>query len=239
MSELKKVALVTGGSGYVGDSILQALSSSNWHVINISRTFSSCPGIENVVCNCADENEVRDAVQQIVRTHPTISAFIHAAAAPIVRASILDTTAEQFDSQFEVSVRGLYLIMRELRQHMEEGAACIGITTRSIEPNEKTERRIGAYLASKQAERALLRSLAAELEPHIRVYAVAPGFMPGGLNSDLPEGVRAILGRQRDGTPGSAKQVGEVVAELCIHREVFPAGVSISLPSLTVTPLEW
>jgi NAD(P)-dependent dehydrogenase (short-subunit alcohol dehydrogenase family) len=240
MSKDTRVALITGGSGYVGSAITAALLLSGWRVVNISRNGTPVDGADTVVCDITNEAQVNQMLHDLVRTYGAFDACIHTAAAPIARTAVLESSLVQFHAQFEVSVTGAFLFFRAAQAYMNKGAAFIAVTTRSIERDEKTERRIGAYLASKEALRALLRSLSVELNHEdIRVYAVAPGFMPGGLNNDLPPGVQAILGRQKDGTPGSAHQVGEVVAQLCTNTDstAFPPGVSVALPSLRVTPL--
>jgi NAD(P)-dependent dehydrogenase (short-subunit alcohol dehydrogenase family) len=120
---------------------------------------------------------------------------------------------------------------------MKEGAAFVGITTHSLELGT-IERNIGAYLAAKHALRALLRTLSHELEVRkIRVNAVAPKFMPGGLNAGLPDGVKTLLSRQSDGSTLYADAVAEVVADICISPSTFPPSTSIAIPSKTIAPL--
>jgi len=238
MKKEKPVAIITGGSGYVGQAIAKALIAKGWLPILASRKPTSLKGAEGISCDLTDEKSIHELVKKVVKAHGTIGACIHAAAPATIRKALTETTLEEIDNEFAVTVRSAYALTRTAVPHMSAGAAFIGITTHSLETTEKIERNIGAYLPAKQALRALLRTLSHELEAKkIRVYAVAPKFMPGGLNAKLPAPVQKLLSRQDNGSSLSADDVAKVVATICTDASAFPSGTSIAIPSRVVSPL--
>lgn len=232
----KPVAVITGGTGYVGSAIASALIERDWLPVLLSLESRTLEGAETIVCDITDEKDVEKMTDVVVKKYGTVAACIHTAATPIARVSLLEDTIESFEKTVAVSVRGAFLLARAMTPYMESCAAFIGITTQAIEPTATVAPKIGAYIPSKMALRGFLRVLAHEAEG-LRIYAVAPGFLPGGLNRDLPTPVRTLLARQPDGTTSSANDVAEIVADICANASLFPSGTSILSPSRAVTPL--
>lgn len=208
---MSKLAIITGGSGYLGSAIVDAFKKSGYSVASLSRAN----GVD-----VTDEVQVTKALQDIVGTHAHIHACVHAAAMPIERKPLLDIKPDSFDKELLVAAKGAYLLARAAKPYLVPDAAFVGITSEIIEPDEPVSGS-GAYAVSKYALRGVLRSLAAELP---RVYAVAPGFLPGGLNSDIPEAAREMLAKKYESpTPG---EVAALVVELC-EGSTIPTGSSV------------
>jgi NAD(P)-dependent dehydrogenase (short-subunit alcohol dehydrogenase family) len=76
---------------------------------------------------------------------------------------------------------------------------------------------LGAYIPAKYAVQGMLVMLREELSPQgVRVYSVAPGFMHGGMNSDVPMAFAEMI-REKSDTKKltTAVDVAERVAYLC------------------------
>ena len=233
----KKVALITGGSGYVGSAIANRLSKDGWHVVSLSRNPKVAEGVEGVSCDIADTGTLTKTATSLLVKYPTIDAFIHCAVAPTTRTSLENATELQVDNEFKVTVTSIEVLAGLLESHMEAESTFIAITTQSLEKSVP-EKNIGAYLPAKQALRDFLRSLSSKWEEKgIRVYAVAPVFLPGGLNKELPEGVRKLLSRQTDGTEASAEDVAGLVSILCKQNAEYQSGTSITVPARSVSQL--
>ena len=232
----KPLAIITGGSGYVGTAITAALAAKGWSVVSLSRTSRPLEGATTYECDVTREEKVRDAVKKIVETHGTIRACIHAAASPLERKSLLAVSDSSFKASFATSVDGAFFLAKAAAPHIEESGVFIGLTTEALEPGRPLPP-MGAYAPVKYALRGLLRVLASELGPKgVRVNAVAPGFLPGGLNSDLPKAALDFLAKKtpRNATVGA---LALLIATLCTDPAAFPSGTSVSFPSQTVTPL--
>jgi len=227
----RPIAVISGGTGYIGSAIVEALTTAGWEAVALSRSASE----GSYVCDVTDEKAVRAAIATIA-ARGTIRACIHAAAAPLERLPVHTISAGSFDSAMDTSVRAAFLLAKEAIPLMPKDSAFIGITTQAIEPGAVQPS--GAYLPAKYALRGFLRALSAETKnTGVRVYAVAPGFLPGGLNRDLPQQMQDFFASKSGTNAESAQELGALVQKLCIGGAAFPAGSSVAYPSLAVSPL--
>jgi len=229
------LAIVSGGTGYLGTVIVAELAAAGWDVVSLSRnTSDASAGV--YTCDITDERAVHTTLAEIVATRGPISACIHAASPLLERIPILSVSTSAFDSAMDTAVRGAFLLAKETAQHRLSNAAFIGITTQAIEPG--VVQPFGAYIPAKYALRGLLRALSAEGEQGgLRVYAVAPGFLPGGLNDDLPKQMQDFFARKSGTNAESPQEIAALVRKLCAGDSEFPPGSSIAFPSLVATPL--
>ena len=233
--ETKPLAIISGGTGYVGTAIVDELTRAGWRTISLSRTT---PEDTDTIytCDVTDEREVHTAMSKIIATHGPIVACVHAASPALERIPILSVSLKSFDAALDTGARAAFLLAKEMVGHTTENAAFIGITTQAIEPGPHQPS--GAYMPAKYALRGFLRVLSAETkEKGLRVYAISPHFLPGGLNDDLPQPVQDFLAHKSGTSSESPKEIAILIKRLCADEEKFPPGSSIVFPSLTVSPL--
>ena len=229
------LAVVSGGTGYLGSAIVAELKNAGWRVATLSKSIPKSND-EVYTCDVTNEEDVRTVLAKIRGAHGPIAACVHTASPPLERVPILSVSTAAFDAALNTNVRAAFLLAREMTKHMEERAAFIGITTHAIEPGILQPH--GAYIPAKYALRGFLRALSAETnESGIRVYAVAPGFLPGGLNNDLPQPVQDFLARKSGTDSESPKRIATLIRRLCVGETEFPPGSSIAFPSLIASPL--
>lgn len=230
----KPLAVISGGTGYIGSAIATELRKNGWQTIALSR--DTAPTTDVYVCDVTNEKEVHECMTNIVSTYGPLSALIHAASPSLERIPMLSVSTASFDAALNTNVRAAFLLAKEAIPHMQKNAAFIGITTQAIEKD--IPQPSGAYLPAKYALRGFLRALAAETgESGIRVYAVSPGFLPGGLNSDLPQTVQEFLARKSDTNAESPKEIAELTVELCTNATQIPSGSTVAFPSRAVSSL--
>lgn len=229
----KSIAIVTGGSGYIGSAIVAELTQQGWRVITLSRTATP----DGIVCDITDPRAMHVAVDTIIKTEKgVLRACIHAAAAPLERKEIMSISPKSFAATVDTALTGAFLFATEAIPHMASGSVFIGITTKAIEPGA-SHASLGAYVVAKQALRSFLRLLSTELAPKgVRVYAVAPGFLPGGLNRDMPQAVLDLLASKQD-VDASPEYVAKLITDICSEPQQYPGGFSIAASSRTATPL--
>lgn len=231
----KPLAIVSGGTGYLGTAIIAELKNAGWRVASFSKSVSKSSD-EVYRCDVTNEEEVRSVLAEIKATHGPITACIHTASPPLERVPILSVSTASFDVALNTNVRAAFFLAREMAEHMAKNAAFIGITTHAIEPGILQPH--GAYIPAKYALRGFLRALSAETkESGIRVYAVAPGFLPGGLNKFMPKSIQDFLAHKSGTDQASVRDIAILVRKLCVGDTGFPPGSSIVFPSLTISPL--
>lgn len=208
---MTKLALITGGSGYIGGAIAARFAQRGYEPVSLSRKSGG---------DITDESYVQKAVADAVAKYGPVHACVHAAAVPLERKPLLTIDPASFDKEIAVAAKGAYLLARVALPHMAPDAAFVGITSEAIEPGEPAAA-MGAYMPAKYALRGVLRSITAQWP---RVYAVAPGFLPGGLNNDLPQAVREMFAKKYDSP--APEDIAALIVELCEGSDI-PPGSSV------------
>ncbi len=231
----KPLAVITGGAGYLGTAIVKELFSRGWEMIILSRTKKPEDKFETYICDITNDEEMKNTIQTIIELHGEINACIHAAAVPLDRNTLLETSVESFTKNIDIALRGGFLLAQYATPYMKNGSTFIGVTTEASE-NSKTAA-MGAYPLAKYALKGLLRFLSSELTTKgVRVYAVSPGFLPGGLNRDLPQPVMEFLKKKSEHLQ-TPEEVALLIADICEKDKEFPVGSSIRVKPREISPL--
>jgi 3-oxoacyl-[acyl-carrier protein] reductase len=251
MSTPRPVSIVTGGMGGIGQAIIRNLAEKGHRVCVLYYTspntevetfMSTLPfdGHLALLCDITKPSEVEAAIAEVYKELDGLDNLIHAAVAPLIRKKVLKIESAEFRAQFEVTLFGGFNFFRAAIPYLQKqkNGNLVGITTEALEPGVPQSTMAG-YVVAKHALRGLLRELAAELTPlGIRVNAVAPGFVPTGLHSDLPERALDFIKEVQPGkkfiTP---QEVAEVASFLCSADADGKSGFSYPVGSGEITPL--
>jgi NAD(P)-dependent dehydrogenase (short-subunit alcohol dehydrogenase family) len=189
-----KVALVTGGAVRVGRVICRALAGRGASV-----AFTYLPGelADEAIIEIAAEAhmastplalplDVRETgaagrvVEQVVAHFGRLDILVNNASVWL-KAPFLEITAEAWQTALDVNLTGPFLMSQAAAPHMlrQQSGLIVNITDLSA---YQTWRGYAHHAASKAGLVALTRVMAAELAPHVRVNAIAPGTVL------LPEG---------------------------------------------------
>jgi len=196
-----KTALVTGGSRGIGRAIALTLAKAGAQVLV---HYSASPKEANAVVaeitqaggrasavgadlGTADgPHKLAAAVRSIVGDRLDI--LVNNAGVSTA-ATIEDQTIAEFDTMFDVNVRGPYFLVQQLLPILCKGSSVIFTTSlaaRSAVGN------LSAYAATKGATETLVKHFAAALGPRdIRVNAIAPGV----VETDMSKFARTDEGR--------------------------------------------
>jgi len=180
-----RVALVTGGASGIGRAVVTRFLEEGARVGVVDRAPDRLRQLEKdldgVIAFEGDVTSVADnegAVAKIVEAFGGLDVFVGNAGVFDYFASLAELSAEQldscFDELFSVNVKGYLLGAKAaLPQLLRSDAASIIFTasTAAFYPAAGGP----LYTASKHAVIGLVRQLAYELAPRIRVNAVAPG----------------------------------------------------------------
>lgn len=240
-----KVAVISGGTGYLGSSITQALINSNFIVVVINRNkkenttdFINNQSVQWFGADITNYQAVEQIAKKVKDQFGVVSTIIHAASAPLIRRPMLEQSLDDFEWQFKINVIGAFNLFKYFCPIIIPGGTVIGITSKSIDAGI-TSLPSGSYIPAKYALRGLLRVLSNELKDQaVGVYGVAPAFMPGGLNRDLPDPIKELLKKKskpQDIT--TPEEVAETVLRLINDKPQDLNGKSITIPGLTITNL--
>jgi NAD(P)-dependent dehydrogenase (short-subunit alcohol dehydrogenase family) len=238
----QKVAVISGAFGYVGKTVAAALAQEGFTLSLLSYTSSAevieatmreLPGSGHQVysCDLRDGAALEEVFDTIERTQGPLTLALHAAGQKPDRKKLLLTTADELQAQFEnttlASFNFLTCAGRRLKQH--GGGVLIGLTTIGVVVPEATKS-LGAYIPAKYAVQGILTMLRDELaSAHVAVYSIAPGFMPGGMNRDIPKAFVGMLEAQTpDNKLASAEDIAATVVALANHT-LTPDGLTITI----------
>lgn len=226
MSELKPLrrALVTGGSGGLGEAICRTLAADRFHVIvhanqSLNRAEATAAAIRagggsaQATAFDVTDGEVTRAALDGLLAEGTIHALINNAGIH-QDAPMAGMSDEQWHAVIDVSLHGFFNVTRPLLLPMARARAGRIVSISSVAA-QLGNRGQTNYAAAKAALHGASRSLAREMAARgITVNVVAPGVIEGRMADAAfpPERVRELVPARRAGRP---EEVAALVAFLC------------------------
>ncbi|MDR7100012.1 3-oxoacyl-[acyl-carrier protein] reductase [Lysobacter niabensis] len=224
MNEIRKRALVTGGSGDLGSAICMQLAAAGMHVIvhahgNLARAEEVAAAIradggtaDAVAFDVTDADASRAAIDALLETGPVQvvvnNAGIHD------DAPLAGMTAQQWKRVIDVSLHGFFHVTQPLLLPMARTRWGRIVSVSSVAA-VLGNRGQANYAAAKSALHGATRSLAREMASRgITANVVAPGVIAGRMTSELfpAEAIRQMVPAGRAGRP---EEVAHLVAFIC------------------------
>jgi len=186
MTEVKRVALVTGGAQGIGRAIVERLLHDGWYGASLDLDgeanveLQENLGLTDKLCvltgDVSQEGEVNQAVAEVVATFGQLDALVNNAGIAHPYHGPLETLPlAVWQRILAVNLTGCFLCARAAAPYLRRtrGAIVNIASTRAFQSEPNTE----AYAASKGGVVALTHALAISLGPEVRVNAVAPGWI--------------------------------------------------------------
>jgi len=191
-----KVAVVTGASRGIGEAIAIALADDGADLAVLTRTQ---PDLEKtaaevresgrkacvVVCDVASSASVEAGFEGVWEAFGRLDILVNNAGSRQNFKTVDTLPEEEWDAVVDVNLKGTFLCSREAARLMMRNGGGSVVNVASI-AGPVAFPRIGAYCAAKAGVVALTKVMAAEwAEHHIRVNAVAPGWIESPMNVEL------------------------------------------------------
>lgn len=231
-------ALVTGGSGAIGDAICRELARAGHHVIvhaneNISRAESLAEELrengasaQSVAFDVTDADASSRAIESLVLEGP-VQVLVNNAGI-YDDAPLAGMRREQWQRVLAVSLDGFYNVTQPVLMPMMRTRWGRIVNLSSV-AGLFGNRGQTNYAAAKAGLIGATRSLSRELAARgITVNAVAPGIIesPMAEASFPPERIKELVPMKRAGTP---EEVASLVAYLCTDRAGYISGQCITI----------
>ena len=181
-----RIALVTGASRGIGESIAKTLAANGAHVIISSRKIEGCQTVadaiiadggsaEAIACHIGDMEQISAIFSAIKEKHGKLDILVNNAATNPYFGHILDTDLGAFQKTVDVNIRGYFFMSIEGAKLMRDsdGGSIINVASiNGVIPGPMQ----GIYSITKAAVISMTKSFAAECAGlNIRVNALLPG----------------------------------------------------------------
>lgn len=181
-----KIALVSGASRGIGESIARLLAAQGAHVILASRKAEACERVaaliredggkaEVMACHIGEMAQIEQVFAAISEKHGRLDILVNNAAANPYFGSIQDTDLGAFNKTVDVNIRGYFFMSSHAVKLMGKngGGSIVNVASvNGIIPGHFQ----GIYSISKAAVISMTKSFAKECAPlGIRVNALLPG----------------------------------------------------------------
>lgn len=220
-----RVALVTGGSGGIGRTVVERLAAEGFalgvhYAGNRERAEEAARSVQDagaqaivVGGDVADENAMAAVFDEMEAAFGGIDVVVNTAGMMILK-PIAEFDLADLDRIYRTNIRGAFVVSQLAARKVREGGAIINFSTSVTRTQFPT---YGPYVASKAAVEGLTLILARELRGRgITVNAVAPGptatplFLDGKTGEQVGQLEKAVP-LERLGQPGD---IAETVAFL-------------------------
>lgn len=213
-----KIALVTGASRGIGESIAKLLGEQGAHVIVSSRKQEDCQSVadsitaaggsaEALACHVGNMDDIANCFAHIKSVHGKLDILINNAATNPYFGDILDTDLGAYTKTVDVNIRGYFFMCIEGGKLMRDNGGGSIVNTASINALKPGPMQ-GIYSISKAAVVNMTQAFAKECGKHgIRVNALLPGLtktkFAGALfsNDDIYQSAIANIALHRHAEP--------------------------------------
>jgi pteridine reductase len=201
-------ALVTGGTGRVGEAIVTRLRGAGYSLLAAGRSDG----------DLADVEASRALVERAVGELGGRDLLVYAAGSGFTPIALAEVTEQGWDEAFGATAKGAFFVAQAAAPHLCETRGCI-VMIEDVAAYQPWPS-FAAHCAAKAAQAMLTRVLARALAPEVRVCGVAPG--PVAVR---PDQVERRAAETRLGRVGSPEDVAGAV--LFLAASDFITGTSV------------
>jgi NAD(P)-dependent dehydrogenase (short-subunit alcohol dehydrogenase family) len=191
-----QVAIVSGASRGIGESIAHALAANGAHVICASRKLEGCQAVADSIraaggsaeaqaCHIGDPDAIQALFKDVASKHERLDILINNAAANPYFGPIHETDLSAFQKTVDVNIRGYFFMSAsavKLMAKRKSGAILNVASVNGFVPGAMQ----GIYSITKAAVLSMTNAFAKECAPlGVRVNALAPGATDTKFASQL------------------------------------------------------
>jgi pteridine reductase len=191
-------ALVTGGTGRIGQAIVSRLEQEGFRVVAAGRAQG----------NLTRAEEARRLVADALAELGGLDLLVNAASEGFVPRDVAEVEEEHWDAAFGATAKGSFFVTQAAAPHLRESELGLVVMIEDVAAYQPWPS-FAPHCAAKAAQAMLTRVLARALAPDVRVCGVAPGPVAVDPGQEDRRAAETLLGRI-----GSPEDVAAAVAYL-------------------------
>ncbi len=219
---MKRVVVVTGAAGGIGNAIARLFAENHWHVVGVDLKEGSAivDAARFLRADVSDPAVNSDLFDDISKHEGHIDALINNAAVQVCK-PLVETTPDEWKMVMDSNLGSAYLCARNSHPLMKtKGGAIVNVSSVHA---VATSPNLAAYAASKGGLVSLTRALAIELAgDNIRVNAVLPGAVDTSM-------LRTGLKRWHPGEKNEKDLLDDLAARHVMGRVGQPREIAQSI----------
>ncbi len=197
MNTEPKVAVITGASQGIGESLVQGYRAAGWRVVANSRSIgpSSDPDLVTVAGDISSPEVAEKVIATAVERFGRVDTLVNNAGV-FTGKPFTEFTTEDWTANIGVNLTGFFYVTQQALRRMQAQGAGHVVNITASGGAEQPMRGVTAALAAitKGGLNAVTRSLAIEYAEHgVRVNAVAPGVIKTPMHAPEIHGFLAGL----------------------------------------------
>ena len=243
-----KTSVITGAGSGIGLAIANLLARENSKVyildnnreagIKAHKSIIADGGECNYIyCDISEEENVKKAINTILENEKKIDVLVNNAGISHV-GNIETTTSADMDRIFNINVKGLYFVTREILPLMKSNGGGVILNLASIAARIGLNDRF-AYSMSKGAVLSMTMSIAKDyIDDNIRCNCICPARVHTPFVDDFIK--KNYAGRETEvfdnlsryqpiGRMGQPEEIAEMVCWLCSDRASYVTGASYNV----------
>ena len=235
-----KIALVTGASRGIGQSISMILAQNGAHVVCVSRNINDVQSVADKIthqkfnasaasCDISDSNNVTELVKDIIEKHGRIDILINNAG--ITRDNLLMRMSEDdWNEVINVNLKAAFTAIKAASRSMIKQrsgriiniSSVVGLMGNAGQAN---------YAASKAGLIGMTKSIAREFASRgITANCIAPGYVETEMSNKLADKVKSSLNEQIPlGRIGNVEDIAYAVAFLASDEASYITGQTLAV----------
>jgi 3-oxoacyl-[acyl-carrier protein] reductase len=232
-----KTVLVTGGTGFIGSEICRAFHQYGARVIftwrgnqaKAAALQAEMPDAVAVSIDLRDVAGIKEKISRLYEQIPVIDVLVNnAAISQIMPLPLVEE--EDVDEIMDINLKGTLFVTKNVLKGMIRNKTGAIVNVGSIAGSRMLDVPI-TYAMTKAAISGFTHALAAEVKRFgIRVNAVVPGLIDGGVGEGVPESLRKdFIDLCAVGRAGKAREVAEAICFLASDRASYINGQNINV----------
>lgn len=222
LSDMSKVAVVTGASRGIGYEICKELAKKGHRAVAVARSeqplkqiSNSHPNISAIPTDLTNKKDVDNLIKQLEKNFSAVDILINNAGA-LINKSFEDLTLDDWRSQIESNLISAVHITKKMLPLFSDGAHIVNISSMGGYQGSAKFPGLAAYSVSKGGLSILTECLSVELsDKNIKANALCLGAVQTEMLEDAFPGMEA---------PVTASEMGSYIADFVIEGSAFYNG---------------